>query len=93
MLLNGKYLNPRPVKEIFELVVSLGGLISGEHGIGLAKKKYLIFEEVFFRLLVLKADPFLGSFSEREGWGIFFGERSSGVFFYPFFYWGFFVKV
>ncbi|MFQ6067873.1 MAG: FAD-linked oxidase C-terminal domain-containing protein, partial [bacterium] len=31
----------KAVKEIFELVLSLGGLISGEHGIGLAKKKYL----------------------------------------------------
>ncbi|MFQ5836177.1 MAG: FAD-linked oxidase C-terminal domain-containing protein [bacterium] len=31
----------RTVKEIFDLVLSLGGLISGEHGIGLAKKKYL----------------------------------------------------
>lgn len=28
-------------QELFRLVVSLGGLISGEHGIGLVKKKYL----------------------------------------------------
>ncbi|HDZ49784.1 MAG TPA: hypothetical protein ENH69_01030 [Candidatus Aerophobetes bacterium] len=29
------------VQELFELTISLGGLISGEHGIGLVKKKYL----------------------------------------------------
>lgn len=28
-------------QELFRLVISLGGLISGEHGIGLVKKKYL----------------------------------------------------
>ena len=29
------------IKEIFELTVSLGGLISGEHGIGWVQRKYL----------------------------------------------------
>lgn len=29
------------VEELFKLAISLGGLISGEHGIGLAKKRYL----------------------------------------------------
>ena len=29
------------IKEIFELCVSLGGTISGEHGIGLVQKNYL----------------------------------------------------
>jgi glycolate oxidase len=29
------------IREIFELTVSLGGLISGEHGIGLVQKRYL----------------------------------------------------
>lgn len=29
------------VQELLELAISLGGLISGEHGIGLAKKEYL----------------------------------------------------
>ena len=29
------------VQELLELAISLGGLISGEHGIGLVKKKYL----------------------------------------------------
>jgi glycolate oxidase len=32
---------PKMVEDIFKLTVSLGGMISGEHGIGLAKKKYL----------------------------------------------------
>jgi len=31
----------RATQELLELAISLGGLISGEHGIGLAKKKYL----------------------------------------------------
>ena len=31
----------RTTQELFELAISLGGLISGEHGIGLAKKEYL----------------------------------------------------
>lgn len=29
------------LEELFRTVVSLGGMISGEHGIGLAKKRYL----------------------------------------------------
>lgn len=32
---------PKAIREIFELVVSLGGTISGEHGIGLVQKDYL----------------------------------------------------
>lgn len=32
---------PKGITEIFELVKSLGGTISGEHGIGLVQKKYL----------------------------------------------------
>jgi glycolate oxidase len=32
---------PKLVKEIFDTVMQLGGMISGEHGIGLAKKAYL----------------------------------------------------
>jgi glycolate oxidase len=37
---------PEPaVKAIFELALDLGGTISGEHGIGLAKKKYLPMEK------------------------------------------------
>lgn len=32
---------PRMVKDIFELTLSLGGMISGEHGIGITKKRYL----------------------------------------------------
>lgn len=32
---------PKAIKEIFELTVSLGGTISGEHGIGLVQKDYL----------------------------------------------------
>jgi glycolate oxidase len=31
----------KAVREIFELTVSLGGMISGEHGIGYSQKKYL----------------------------------------------------
>jgi glycolate oxidase len=31
----------KATQELLELAISLGGLISGEHGIGLAKKKYL----------------------------------------------------
>ncbi|MCX6166009.1 MAG: FAD-binding oxidoreductase, partial [Ignavibacteriae bacterium] len=31
----------KAVKEIFQLTVSLGGTISGEHGIGYSQKKYL----------------------------------------------------
>jgi glycolate oxidase len=29
------------IREIFELTVSLGGTISGEHGIGYSQKRYL----------------------------------------------------
>ena len=29
------------IREIFELTVSLGGTISGEHGIGLVQKPYM----------------------------------------------------
>lgn len=38
-----KWLNELPVaiKEIFELTVSLGGTISGEHGIGYVQKEYM----------------------------------------------------
>jgi glycolate oxidase len=32
---------PKAIKEVFELVVSLGGTISGEHGIGYVQKPYL----------------------------------------------------
>jgi glycolate oxidase len=32
---------PKGIREIFELCVSLGGTISGEHGIGYVQKKYL----------------------------------------------------
>jgi len=32
---------PKAVEDIFKLTVSLGGMISGEHGIGIAKKNYL----------------------------------------------------
>lgn len=32
---------PKAVKDIFDLTLSLGGMISGEHGIGIAKKRYL----------------------------------------------------
>ena len=41
------------IVEIFELVKSLGGTISGEHGIGLVQKEYLpiVFEETQMRLM------------------------------------------
>jgi glycolate oxidase len=41
------------IREIFELVKSLGGTISGEHGIGLVQKEYLpiVFDEVQMRLM------------------------------------------
>ncbi|HEX8313581.1 MAG TPA: FAD-linked oxidase C-terminal domain-containing protein, partial [Flavisolibacter sp.] len=41
------------IVEIFELVKSLGGTISGEHGIGLVQKEYLpiIFDPVQMRLM------------------------------------------
>lgn len=36
-----KEIVPKAVENIFKLTISLGGMISGEHGIGIAKKKYL----------------------------------------------------
>jgi glycolate oxidase len=41
------------IVEIFELVKSLGGTISGEHGIGLVQKEYLsiVFDETQIRLM------------------------------------------
>src|SRR5215218_6448013 len=41
------------IREIFGLVKSLGGTISGEHGIGLVQKEYLpiVFDEVQMRLM------------------------------------------
>jgi len=41
------------IKEIFELTKSLGGTISGEHGIGLVQKEYLpiVFDQVQMRLM------------------------------------------
>jgi glycolate oxidase len=41
------------IVEIFELVKSLGGTISGEHGIGLVQKEYLhiVFDETQMRLM------------------------------------------
>ena len=32
---------PKAIREIFELTVSLGGTISGEHGIGLVQRPYM----------------------------------------------------
>ena len=32
---------PKAIREIFELTVSLGGTLSGEHGIGLVQKPYM----------------------------------------------------
>jgi glycolate oxidase len=44
---------PEGIKEIFELCVSLGGTISGEHGIGLVQKPYIniALNEVQLRLM------------------------------------------
>jgi glycolate oxidase len=41
------------IREIFELVKSLGGTISGEHGIGLVQKEYMdiIFDPVSMNLM------------------------------------------
>jgi glycolate oxidase len=41
------------IREIFELVKSLGGTISGEHGIGLVQKEYMdvIFSEKELQLM------------------------------------------
>ncbi len=43
---------PKGIREIFELVKSLGGTISGEHGIGLVQKSYLdvVFSEKMIEL-------------------------------------------
>lgn len=43
----------KAIIEIFELVKSLGGTISGEHGIGLVQKEYLpiMFDEIQMRLM------------------------------------------
>ncbi len=53
---------PSGITEIFELVIGLGGTISGEHGIGLVQKKYmpLVFNEIqlnLFRNLRKLFDP------------------------------------
>jgi len=44
---------PKAITEIFELVVLLGGTISGEHGIGLVQKRYMpiAFSEVQLNLM------------------------------------------
>ena len=44
---------PLAIREIFELTVSLGGTISGEHGIGLVQKQYMNipFKEVELELM------------------------------------------
>ena len=44
---------PKAIREIFELTVSLGGTISGEHGIGLVQKQYMDipFKEVELELM------------------------------------------
>lgn len=44
---------PKGITEIFELCKSLGGTISGEHGIGLVQKKYLpiVFSESHLNLM------------------------------------------
>lgn len=49
---NGKILETG-IREIFRLCKSLGGTISGEHGIGWVQKKYLneVFEPVHFELM------------------------------------------
>ena len=41
------------IVEIFELTKSLGGTISGEHGVGLVQKEYLpiVFDPVQMRLM------------------------------------------
>lgn len=53
---------PQGITEIFQLVISLGGTISGEHGIGLVQKSYmsLAFNEIqlkLFRKLKKLFDP------------------------------------
>ena len=48
---NGSLL--KGIREIFELVKSLGGTISGEHGVGLVQKDYLpiVFDAVHMQLM------------------------------------------
>ncbi len=53
---------PKGIREIFELVVSLGGTLSGEHGIGLVQKNYMpiAFDQTqlnIFRQLKKMFDP------------------------------------
>ena len=43
------------VDEIIRLVLSLGGTITGEHGIGLAKKRYLPWEKSPDQIALMKA--------------------------------------
>jgi glycolate oxidase len=44
---------PQAIREIFELTVSLGGTLSGEHGIGWVQKNYMdiAFNEVQLNLM------------------------------------------
>ena len=44
---------PKAIREIFELTVSLGGTLSGEHGIGWVQKNYMdiAFNEVQLNLM------------------------------------------
>jgi glycolate oxidase len=44
---------PKAIRELFELVASLGGTISGEHGIGLVQKDYLdiVFNQTQLQLM------------------------------------------
>jgi glycolate oxidase len=44
---------PKAIKEIFELVVSLNGTLSGEHGIGFVQKEYMpiAFNEIQLNLM------------------------------------------
>jgi len=44
---------PKAIAEIFEFCKSVGGTISGEHGIGLVQKQYLpiVFDPIHFQLL------------------------------------------
>jgi glycolate oxidase len=46
---------PQLLKELFQIVISLGGTISGEHGIGYVKKKYLPLAVDAPALAVMKA--------------------------------------
>jgi len=44
---------PKAITEIFELTVSLGGTLSGEHGIGYVQKQFMpiAFSEVHLELM------------------------------------------